>query len=68
MRVEAANEAVLEVLEENVRHPDVTDTVVQKVVEKLRASQEQKKHNRQQYMRGSAKLMSNCTDWFLQFF
>jgi hypothetical protein len=52
-----ANEAVLKVLEENVLHPDVTETVVQKATDKFRASQQQKKNNRQQYyMRGSPKL------------
>jgi hypothetical protein len=30
--MEVANEAVLKVLEENVVHPDVTDTVVRKAV------------------------------------
>jgi DNA invertase Pin-like site-specific DNA recombinase len=47
--MEAANEAVLKVLEENVLHPDVTDTVVRKAVAKFRASQQHKKKNRQQY-------------------
>jgi DNA invertase Pin-like site-specific DNA recombinase len=47
--MEAANEAVLKVLDENVLHPDVTDTVVRKTVAKFRASQQHKKKNRQQY-------------------
>ena len=54
--MEAANEAVLNVLQENVLHPNVTDTVVRKAVEKFRASQQQKKKNRQQYYEGIAQV------------
>jgi len=54
--MKAANEAVLKVLEENVLHPDVTDTVVRKAVAKFRASQEQKKKNRQQYYERIAQV------------
>ena len=54
--MEAANEAVLKVLEENVLHPDVTDTVVKKAVNKFRASQIEKKKNRQLYYERIAQV------------
>ena len=47
--MEAANEAVLKVLEKDVLHPDMTDAVVRKAVDKFRASQQQKKKYLQQY-------------------
>ena len=54
--MEAANEAVLKVLGQDVLHPDVTDTVVRKAVAKFRASQQQKKKNRQQYYERIAQV------------
>jgi len=54
--MEAANEAVLKVLEQDVLHPDVTDTVVRKAVAKFRASQQEKKKNRQQYYERIAQV------------
>ena len=47
--MEAANEAVLKVFEQDVLHPQVTDTVVRKALDKFRASQKEKKRNLQQY-------------------
>jgi site-specific DNA recombinase len=47
--MEAANKAVLSVLENDVLHPDVTDTVVKKAMAKFRASQQDKTRNIQQY-------------------
>ena len=47
--MEAANEAVLGVFEREVLHPDVTDTVVRKALDKFRAAQQDKKHDRQRY-------------------
>jgi len=39
--MEAASDAVLKVLEQNVLHSDVTDTVVRKAVAKFRESQQE---------------------------
>lgn len=47
--MEAANEAILGVFEREVLHPDVTDTVVRKALDKFRASQKEKKQNRERY-------------------
>lgn len=49
--MEAANEAVLGVFEREVLHPDVTDTVVRKALDKFRAAQRDKKQDRQRYHR-----------------
>jgi site-specific DNA recombinase len=54
--MEAANKAVLEVLEQDVLNPDVTDAVAKKAVAKFKASQEQKKKNRQQYYERIAQV------------
>ena len=40
----ACSSSAIEVLEGNVLHPDVTDTVVRKAVSKFRASQNEKKN------------------------
>ena len=47
--METANEAVLKVLEQDVLHPQVTDTVVRKALDKFKTSQKEKKRNLQQY-------------------
>lgn len=47
--MEAANEAILGVFESQVLHPEVADTVVRKALDKFRASQKEKKHNRERY-------------------
>ena len=47
--MEAANEAILGVFEREVLHPEVTDTVVRKALDKFRASQLEKKHNRERF-------------------
>ncbi|HPV82292.1 MAG TPA: recombinase family protein [Nitrospira sp.] len=47
--MDAANEAVLGVFGKEVLHPDVTDTVVRKALDKFRASQKEKRHNRERY-------------------
>ena len=49
--MEAANDAVLGVFEREVLHPDVTDTVVRKALDKFRAAQQDKKEDRQRYHR-----------------
>ena len=46
--METANEAVLKVLEQDVLHPQVTDTVVRKALDKFKTSQKEKKRNLQQ--------------------
>lgn len=43
--MEAANSAVLKVLEQEVLHPQVTDTVVRKALDMFKASQKEKKNN-----------------------
>ncbi len=45
----AANEAILGVFEREVLHPEVTEAVVRKALDKFRASQKDKKHNRERY-------------------
>ena len=47
--MEAANSAVLAVVEQEVLHPNVTDVVVKKAIGKFRASQQDKQRKIQQY-------------------
>src|SRR5262249_5887936 len=54
--MEKANEAVLKVIDKEVLHPDVTDTVVRKAIEKFKASQLEKKQNRQRYYERIAEV------------
>ena len=47
--MEAANEAVVKTLERDVLHPDVTDTVVRKALDRFRASQQESAKRRQRF-------------------